>query len=513
MNKHSIFLYGPSGSGKSTIGKILAANLNLSFFDLDEEIETRSGKAIPEIFATEGESSFRDKELQTLGLILTPGEQVIALGGGALTITECRELAEASGQIILLNASAETLLARLQADTTERPLLTGNARENLANLLAKRKDHYASFPLKVDTAEKTPADIAWEIQVLLGMFHVRGMATKQNPAYDVRVQSGGLDELGELLKGRGLRGPVAIVTDENVGEQYLARATAALTKSGFEAHGVTIPAGETHKTLDTVSKLWDAFLSAKIERGSTIIGLGGGVVGDLSGFAAATYLRGAAWVAVPTSLLAMVDASLGGKTGADLPKGKNLIGAFHPPRLVLADPQVIGTLPKAEFISGMAEVIKHGVIADAELFQNIPSLDKMVRRAMAVKIQIIEQDPYEKGIRAALNLAHTVGHGVELVSGFTVRHGEAVAIGMVVESHMAEKIALAPPGLANQIADVLHEIGLPTEIPSGMNRVEIVAAMQRDKKKADGVVRFALPRAIGDVQIGVEVNGWEKLIR
>jgi shikimate kinase / 3-dehydroquinate synthase len=519
MNKQSVFLYGPSGSGKSTLGKILAQNLNIPFVDLDEEIETRGGVAIPEIFASQGEASFRAKERQTLSVILKPKEQVIALGGGALTTPECRNLAEASGQIILLNASTDTLLARLQADTVVRPLLAGDARENLSRLLAKREAHYASFPIKVDTSAKTPQDIAWEIQVLLGMFHVCGMATRQNPGYDVRVQAGGLHELGAALKQRGLRGPVAIVTDENVGELYLARVTESLTKVGFETQWITLPPGEHHKTLDTVSKLWDGFLTAKIERGSTIVGLGGGVVGDLTGFAASSYLRGVPWVAVPTTILAMVDASLGGKTGADLPQGKNLIGAFYPPRLVLADPTVLQTLPEAEFTSGMAEVIKHGIIGDAQLLENLPGfgilegLGKIIRRGMAVKVRVIEEDPYEKGLRAALNYGHTVGHGVELVSGFKVRHGEAVAIGTLAEARMAEQIGLAQPGLAEQISALLETAGLPSHIPPGLDREKIIAAMQHDKKKADGIVRFALPAAIGDVHVGVEVSNWETVIR
>ncbi len=513
----SVFLYGPSGSGKSTIGRILAKNLNLPFVDLDAKIEARSGMSIPEIFTVEGEAGFRERERQVLESILSPEEKIIALGGGTLTTSQNRELAEAYGKVLLLNAPAHTLLARLHADAAERPLLSGDAGEGLSNLLSRREKHYASFPLQVNTAGKTSQAVAWDIQVELGMFHLKSMATKQFPAYDVRVRAGGLDNLGGMLRASGLRGPVAVVTDENVGDLYLERVTASLAEAGFAAHAVTIPAGERSKTLETVSKLWEAFLSAKIERGSTILALGGGVVGDVTGFAAATFARGVAWVAAPTSLLSMVDASLGGKTGADLPQGKNLIGAFYPPRLVLADPRGLETLPDVELANGMAEVVKHGVIADPSLFEacqsfrgskNLAGLEEIVRRGMAVKVGIIEEDPYEKGIRAALNYGHTVGHGVELVSGFRVRHGEAVSIGMVAEARMAESIGLAQAGLAGGIAALLSSLGLPTEIPPGLDRDAIVAAMQRDKKKAAGIVRFALPAAIGDVRVGVEVGGW-----
>ncbi|MBL7162806.1 MAG: 3-dehydroquinate synthase [Anaerolineales bacterium] len=526
----SVFLYGPSGAGKSRVGELLAKNLHLPFVDLDEEIEARSGMWIPEIFATEGESGFREREQQMLRRVLSLGEQVIALGGGALTVPASRELVESLGRVVLLNAPPKTLLKRLKSDDNQRPLLADDAEKDLSALLAQRKEHYASFALQVNTSEKTPEAAAWDIQVQLGIFHLRGMATNQLPGYDVRVQPGGLYHLGEMLKARDLRGPVAVATDENVGELYLARVTEALTNSGFETYGITIPAGEAHKTLGTVSKLWDAFLSAKIERGSTVVALGGGVVGDLAGFAAGTFLRGVPWVGVPTSLLAMVDASLGGKTGADLPQGKNLIGAFYPPRLALADPEVLETLPEAEFVSGIAEVIKHGVIADSELFEtcldfrslceaprareerDFGSLEEIIRRAMAVKIHIIEQDPFEKGIRAALNFGHTVGHGVELISGFRVRHGEAVAIGMVAETRMAEQIGLAQAGLSDDIATVLNNLGLPTEIPPDLDRAAIVAAMQRDKKKADGIVRFALPVKVGDMRVGVEVEDWKAVI-
>ncbi len=515
-NNHQLYLYGPSGSGKSTVGQVLAEALSLPFVDLDVEIETRSGMPIPEIFALDGEARFRGLETDTLRRVAGSEAKVIALGGGALLRAENRTFAEANGQVIALNAPLETLVERLNADTIERPLLQGDAQTRLANLLANRQEHYASFGLQINTAAKTPEEIAWEIQVLTGKFHLRAMAganaaSAKHPGYDVRVQPGGLDQIGGMLKGRGLNGPVAVVTDENVGAAYLPRVTESLTKSGFETHGITIPPGEEYKTLETVSKLWAAFSKAKIERSSTVIGLGGGVVGDLAGFAAATWLRGVPWVAAPTSLLAMVDASMGGKTGADLPIGKNLIGAFHPPRLVLADPEVLATLPEVEFVNGMAEVVKHGVIAGWRIEQDMPR-EALVRKAMAIKVKVIEVDPYERGIRAALNLGHTVGHGVELVSGFRIRHGEAVAIGMVAETQMAEHIGLAHPGLAAEIAAECQKVGLPTEIPSELDRAAIAAVMTRDKKKAGGVVKFALPAEWGDVRVGVAVDGWEEMV-
>lgn len=272
---------------------------------------------------------------------------------------------------------------------------------------------------------------------------------------------------------------------------------------------ITLPAGEAHKNIESIQTLWHGFLEHGLDRKSTVIALGGGVIGDLAGFAAATYMRGTNWICVPTTLLSMVDASLGGKTGFDLPQGKNLIGAFYPPKLVLADPQLLETLPEAELISGLAEVVKHGVIADPELFHLCASgwdcvkadLEQVVKRAMAVKIKIIEEDPYEKGVRAVLNLGHTVGHAVELASRFKLRHGEAIAIGMVTEAKFAERIGVAKYGLSDEIAAVLEKLGLPVQVPTSLPREDILRAMRVDKKKNLASIRFALPVDVGRVEL------------
>jgi 3-dehydroquinate synthase len=379
-------------------------------------------------------------------------------------------------------------------------------------LLAKRKDHYDSFPLRLD-ANQIPEDLALQIQVLLGRFHLSAMGD-----YDVIVQNGGIEHLGDRLKAHGLQNPI-IVTDENVAKFQAENVSASLSAAGFNARLISAPAGEANKNLATISELWKSFLKNGLDRKSKVIALGGGVIGDMAGFAASTYMRGINWIAVPTSLLSMVDASLGGKTGFDLPEGKNLIGSFYPPKLVLADPQILRTLPEAELISGMAEVVKHGIISDPELFDLCSrgldwvkaNLEKIVRRAVAVKIKIIEEDPYEKGFRAALNLGHTVGHAVELVSQFELRHGEAIAIGMVTEATYAERNGIARMGLAHEIAEVLSTLGLPTSIPKGMPREDIIRAMRIDKKKNASAIRFALPVEIGQVDL-VEVTDLESVL-
>ncbi|MCA9933551.1 MAG: 3-dehydroquinate synthase, partial [Anaerolineales bacterium] len=219
-------------------------------------------------------------------------------------------------------------------------------------------------------------------------------------------------------------------------------------------------------------------------------------------------------------LLAMVDASLGGKTGADLPQGKNLIGAFYPPKLVLADPDVLSTLPEVELRSGLGEVVKHGIIGDPALFDLCArgwtavsaDWDELVRRATAVKIAVIVEDPYEQGRRAALNLGHTIGHAVELVSGFQLRHGEAVAIGTVLAAKLAARLGLADGGLVDEVTAVLHNLGLPTQIPAELDRGAIIQAVGVDKKRKGGKVKFALPRKIGDVQVGIDVPDWPQIL-
>ncbi|HSJ89962.1 MAG TPA: 3-dehydroquinate synthase [Anaerolineales bacterium] len=501
-----IFLYGPVGAGKSTVGKTLARNLKLPFIDSDQVIEENAGMTIFQIISQQGETACRDLETAALKQIVQHEESVIALGGGALLRQENRTLIESNGSIIFLEADFETLQGRLHSDSNKRPLLAGSLSEKLTTLLTKRQEHYDSFPLRFD-ANQAPERIAEQIQVALGRFHLSAMAE-----YDVIV-----GQVSNLVNFP-MQNPI-IVTDENVAAIHLNKIESVLRDAGCEPKSVVLPAGEEHKNLETISSLWKSFLENGLDRKSTVVALGGGVIGDMAGFAASTFMRGIDWVAVPTTLLSMVDASLGGKTGVDLPEGKNLIGSFHPPKLVLADPSLLLTLPAREFRSGMAEVVKHGIISEPNLFDLCSrgldwvkdNLEEIVKRAMAVKIQVIEADPFEKGIRAKLNLGHTVGHAVELVSKFELRHGEAIAIGMVIESQYAERIGVASKGLTNPIAEVLSKLGLPTSVPGGLPRGEILRAMRVDKKKNAAVIRFALPVEIGKVEL-VEVSELEHVI-
>ena len=527
-----IFFYGPPGSGKTSVGKVLAENLALPFVDLDQRIEEKAGKSIPEIFVEDGEAGFRLLEKKALQDVSKMEWGVIALGGGTLLDPASKRLIDGAGPIVNLGVSEPEIVERLSSDELVRPLLGGTAfASELKALLAERAVHYASFEHQVETDTKLPAQIAWEIQIMVGAFHVRGMAgtprkdgpgTKrpESPGYDVRVSSA-MGSLGKALRMAGLSGPLALVTDQNVAEHYLSRAEKSLKAEGYSTRAIVIPAGEASKTMSTVSNLWQEFLAAGLERKSTVIALGGGVVGDLAGFAAATYMRGIPWVNVPTSLVAMADASLGGKTGADLPQGKNLVGAFHAPQMVLTDPSTLRTLPRTELRSGLAEVIKAGVISDPDLFEACSQgwemiqadWDEIIRKAMAVKIQVIEADPYEGGLRAVLNLGHTIGHAVEKVSNYQLRHGEAVAIGMVAEARLAERVGIAQQGLADEIKNACARLGLPVDIPPGISKEEIIEAIQVDKKRSGAKVKYALPVRIGEVKPGIEVTDIETIFR
>jgi shikimate kinase / 3-dehydroquinate synthase len=312
-------------------------------------------------------------------------------------------------------------------------------------------------------------------------------------------------QLAQLRQLAGINGPLVVITDSNVGPLYAAQ---------IEAQAVlTMPAGERHKTLSTVARFYDQLLAAGIDRSATIVALGGGVVGDVAGFVAATYLRGLNFVQCPTSLLAMVDASVGGKTGVDLPQGKNLVGAFKQPQAVLADLDTLDTLPPVELSAGMAEVVKHGLIANPDLFSRLEMDDgrrtivdaAVIATAIQVKRDVVEADPFEQGRRALLNLGHTFGHAIEQVSGYDVGHGQAVAMGLVAAANLSARLDYAAPELQGRIERVLQQWQLPTRIPADYEPTALLAAMGSDKKKLAGKLRFILLRDVGDVFIAGDV--------
>jgi 3-dehydroquinate synthase len=339
-------------------------------------------------------------------------------------------------------------------------------------------------------------------------------------AYDVDVGSGALAGVGEGLDRLRLGRRVALVTDAAIAQSYGATVAEAVAATGRTVELLTVPSGEVSKSLRELERLYLEFTRMRLDRGSLVIALGGGVVGDLAGFAAATYLRGIDVVQLPTTLLSQVDASVGGKTAIDLPVGKNLVGAFHQPRWVVADVATLSTLPPRELRAGLAEVIKYGVIADAELFAMLErdrdrilagepaALEEIVFRSCRIKADVVSQDEREGGLRAILNYGHTVGHGVEAAAGYAgLLHGECVAAGMTAAALLAVRMGLLAQAEADRQRRLLHAYGLPIDIPRELDREAILAAMRLDKKTRDDEIRFVLPRRIGTVEIGCRVPG------
>ncbi|MBD2077479.1 3-dehydroquinate synthase [Phormidium sp. FACHB-592] len=336
-------------------------------------------------------------------------------------------------------------------------------------------------------------------------------------SYEVAIAPSSLDQLGTWMQGTETRPlklgkNVLLVSNPAVFQHYGTRAIAALEQAGFTVATCLLPDGEQHKTLETLTQIYDAALANHLERSSTFVALGGGIIGDMTGFAAATWLRGVNVVQVPTTLLAMVDAAIGGKTGVNHPHGKNLIGAFHQPRLVLIDPQVLQTLPVREFRAAIAEVIKYGVIWDADLFSQLeaaPQLDQlanlsadllqaMLTHSCQAKAHIVSKDEKEAGLRAILNYGHTIGHAVESLTGYqVVNHGEAVAIGMVAAAEIAVALQLWQKADAQRQLTLLQNAHLPTRLPAGIDLDAILTSLQADKKVEAGQVRFVLPTQIG----------------
>jgi len=345
--------------------------------------------------------------------------------------------------------------------------------------------------------------------------------------YDILIGENLIAQAGTLLRPLLAQPRALIVTDTTVTELHLPTLERALTEAGIAFEAFVLPPGEQTKDFQHLAQLCERLLQAGMDRRSLLIALGGGVIGDLAGFAAAILLRGVDFVQIPTTLLAQVDSSVGGKTAIDMPQGKNLVGAFHQPRLVLADTGSLASLPRRQRLAGYAEVVKYGLLGDIDFFHWLETHGTGVvdgeaaalRHAVAVSCQakagIVARDETERGERALLNLGHTFGHALETEVGFgdDLLHGEAVAIGMYQEARLAARIGLAEPGLADRIAQALKSLGLPLEIPAGLDREAIVAAMRRDKKVAAGAVKFALPVAIGEVLTGIRVDAWEAWVR
>ena len=464
-----VFLYGAPASGKTTLGKRLATALKTSFIDLDAVIVDQAGKTIPAVFASEGEEGFRNRESAALEMIVKSNAgAVIALGGGTLLRDANRKLCENAGTIWCIDTPSETELARRIGSAPGTRPLGDKARE--------RAPHYASFPNRIAAFFE-----AGDSLVVVG----KSIAAAVLPRYPVVADSTVAKLYEQLFSDSSESG-----RDRTPGDP----------RRGRSPRPTIIPSGEEHKTIETVCGLWKAFAAKGLGRKDVVCALGGGVTGDLTGFAAATWMRGIDWVNVPTTLLAMVDASTGGKTGCDLPEGKNLAGAFHSPRLVVIDTDFLKTLPANRIADGMAEMIKHEIIAGSEEVRG-KSEELRIADNLSVKVNIVREDPFEtKGRRLLLNCGHTVAHAVEKLSDYRISHGEAVAIGCVEEAKLAVKLGLAKPEWPDELASVFSAAKLPTKLPDGMDFEMMKPVMRGDKKRAGNTVTFALPCGWGDVR-------------
>jgi shikimate kinase/3-dehydroquinate synthase len=516
----NLVLVGFMGSGKTTVGKTLSETLALPFADSDAIIAQRAGMSIPEIFALKGEAFFRSLEAAVVQELAQGSGWVIATGGGAVGNPASLQALLTGNYAVWLHAPLACLVERATAEG-KRPLLAGGqALQRAESLLMQRSPLYAQAHLVVraDQDVKRICRViasAWQRakETERKMERVRVGLGRQS--YDITIGSGLLEQLPQMLNMKP--GRTLVVSDNHVAQLYGERLLQALQKAGWEPTLHTFVAGEAAKNLQTLEQIYAACAEARLERSSPIFALGGGVVGDVAGFAAATYLRGIPFIQVPTTLLAQVDSSVGGKVAVNLPMGKNLAGAFYQPRAVYADVGLLSSLPLRELRSGLAEVIKHGFIADpaldsfvAEPLEDILSYDAealtvCVSRSCDIKRGVVEQDEKESGLRESLNFGHTVAHAVEVVSGYgAYTHGEAVAIGMVTAAYLSQPLGL-PPAAVDHLIQVLSKAGLPVSAPD-LSISDLLAVMRHDKKVRDGQVRFVLSPAVGQVTTGMAVD-------
>lgn len=496
-------LGGPPGVGKSTVGRAAAAALGWRCIDLDELVEAEAGATIARLFERDGEAAFRERERAALRQALRHERVVISVGGGALVDRTTRREALRCARVVTLRAPAATLRERL-AGGAERPLLKGPAGA-LEALLEARRAAYAEAHAEVDATGPVEA-VASAVAAL-----ARAAAPMVVPLGErsYRVHLGPLRGLARETASRSI---AALVTDANVARHW--GDAAAIALGGRPARVVLRP-GERSKTLRSVARVWDAAGARGADRRAVIACVGGGVVTDVGGFAASTWLRGVPYVSVPTSLLAMVDASVGGKTGVDLPAGKNLVGSFHQPSLVWIDPAVLATLAPGHYRAALSEVVKIAAVRDAELLSWLEAnatalgsrptagslapggvVESMIRRAVQAKIDVVAEDERESGVRALLNFGHTVGHALEAGAAFRALHGDCVAVGMRAELGLGEALGVTPAELRRRVLGLMDALGLARSV--GADEGVARAALRFDKKRESGAFRVALPSGEGE---------------
>jgi shikimate kinase/3-dehydroquinate synthase len=521
----SVVLVGMMGSGKSSVGRRLARTLGLPFADADVEIEHAAGMSIPEIFAKHGEPEFRVGEKRVIARLLAEGSKVLATGGGAFMAEDTRSGIAASGISVWLKAEPDVLMRRVRK-RSNRPLLkTPDPEGTLRRLLDERNPTYALADVTV-VSRDVPHEVVVEDIIMNLDRHlsetvpaVPAVETVHVPlgerAYDILIGPGLIDGAGARISALRPGAACAIVTDEAVAAIHLPRLEASLAAAGIRWASVSVPPGETSKSYAEFERVCDAVMAAKMERGDLVVALGGGVVGDLAGFVAASVRRGMGFIQIPTTLLAQVDSSVGGKTGINSKYGKNLVGAFHQPSLVLADTDALDTLTEREFRAGYAEVAKYGLIGDADfwewleanhkaVFAGGPERSRAIRISCEAKADVVVRDEKEEGDRALLNLGHTFAHAYErLVSydGGRLVHGEAVAIGLCDAFRFSVRLGLCSGQDAGRVEAHLKSAGLPTRansIPGWEASTDaILDAMAQDKKVKRGALTFILAEGIG----------------
>ena len=502
-----LFLIGPPGVGKSTVAPLLAQALGGRAIDLDDEIERLAGKPCTKVITEDGMPRFRAIESEVLaGLRPTPAAVVVSTGGGSALLEPNRRHMAELGLRIGLSGSVATVARGIRQTMGKRAHLDVGPREHAALVLRERRAIYrdvdASFTVDGAEAHEVALSIAaW----LVSARGVRIDVRLPRP-YPVLIRAGLLDHVGTHLRDLGWGGRVAIVADALTIRRFAPALARGCAAAGIDTTVLRVPRGERAKSVAELARLWDALGAARIDRAGGVIALGGGTVGDLAGFAAATYLRGVRIAHVPTTLLAMVDSSIGGKTGIDLARGKNLAGAFHQPDAVFADPAVLGSLPVRERSSGLAEIVKCAFLADRDAVAQIERSAEHVLAgdlgptvgaialAAGMKAGIVAADEREAHVRQLLNFGHTLGHAYEAATRYTVTHGEAVSIGMVYAAALADVLDLAPSTLRDRLEAVLATAGLPTraKLPA-----RTWALLHEDKKARAGRVHWILPRTIG----------------
>ncbi len=503
MHHNNIVLTGFMGTGKTSVGQRIAELMNREFIDTDVVIEHRQQKTINEIFSHQGESHFRKLESQLCEELSTQKNFVISTGGGTFLSKTNRELFERDSKIFCLTAHVDTILQRL-SQTSHLPLFP-RSRQDIAYLMQSRAFAYNAIHHQIATDNRSIDEIAHHIielsQLELPSHNLISVQTSTGQRYPIVVgnQLFEGDKLALWLKWLGISAEkIVILADSHIAN--------IINLGSLSPHIILIPSGESHKTLQTVETIYEQLLDIGLTRHQPIIAIGGGVTLDIAGFVAATYLRGVPVIHIPTTLLAMVDASCGGKTGVDLPQGKNLVGAFKQPHAVLVDTDMLSSLPSEEWRCGMAEVIKHAIIDDGYLWNLLENynrgdlLTEIITYSIQVKKNIVEEDPHElSNRRALLNLGHTFAHAFEQASRYELKHGFAVAMGLAYAAQLSLKLGKCDSQFPQKITAMLEKFGLPTRFDGSWEKALI--AMKFDKKRQNSICRFVLPCNIGNLEI------------